>query len=341
MKIIVYPEKLQELSREFDSCANRIASIESSLRQAVSGLDWETRRKANIEASLLSLQNLSSKVKEESTRFSSFLSTKSHAFYDADMKYTRGLAPSDLLSADISRLAFPSIKVGNLLGVATPISAVAFSLAPLKKIFDDLLSKLKSILGPRTYLVENVGEPSLLKEEAVHEREKHEVNNTQEESVAETGKETHMPKYVHPKAASAVEYAKQELNDKATISTFPLADPKKTPVGSKLNCAKFVANAYGNIVAGKETAKLLYDELRAQGKISTAGEPPLGALVFFDFTDPKTRINYGHVGIYIGDGKAVSAGLGQITEHNYDEWPPGSPNLPYLGWSPPPDRWLK
>ncbi len=94
MKIIVYPERLQELSREFDNCAHRLGSIENTLRQAVAGLDWETRRKANIEGNLRSLQSLSSGLRTDSHDISRFLSTKAQGFLDADRQGYAGIPNS-------------------------------------------------------------------------------------------------------------------------------------------------------------------------------------------------------------------------------------------------------
>lgn len=96
MKIVVFPEKLQELGREFENSANKVASIENSLRQAVANLDWETRRKANVEGSIRSMQNLSSDLRGESKDMSRFLSTKGQAFLDADRQGFKGVLPSNI-----------------------------------------------------------------------------------------------------------------------------------------------------------------------------------------------------------------------------------------------------
>jgi len=130
---------------------------------------------------------------------------------------------------------------------------------------------------------------------------------------------------VSQKAYNAVEWAKLQVNKEG----FPLVGSNKTNQSSGW-CARFVANAYGSARAGVPTAKILYQEMKGIGAVRNSGEPQYGALVFFEYGE------LGHVGIYIGDGKAVSAGNTTIEEHPYNKFG----NLPYLGWSPPPERWI-
>lgn len=84
MKIIVYPEKLQELCREFERSASQINSMDNSLWRAVAGMDWETRRKVNIEGSMQSLRKLSSYIAGNAKEISNFLTQKAQAFIEAD-----------------------------------------------------------------------------------------------------------------------------------------------------------------------------------------------------------------------------------------------------------------
>jgi cell wall-associated NlpC family hydrolase len=140
------------------------------------------------------------------------------------------------------------------------------------------------------------------------------------------------------KAAKAVDWAKKQ----AGKSTFELVGGGYSE--SKNYCALFVATAYReprtgapiNPKAGVPTASTLYQELDRLGSVKREGEPELGALIFFDYAQKGTGINYGHVAIYIGDGKAICAGGDRVEPlTNYRDYR----GLPCLGWSPPPSRW--
>jgi hypothetical protein len=134
--------------------------------------------------------------------------------------------------------------------------------------------------------------------------------------------------------------------------------------GDRFYCLRFVARAYGQQNAGRETAHELYTELVRSTNIHAyeKGRVPIGALVFWDFVPSKTvkvdgvilleaGKNYGHVAIHVGGDIAVSA---PITRD------PNSPNKAdrvftkeiekmsgviggnskLLGWAYPPSEWL-
>ncbi len=94
-------------------------------------------------------------------------------------------------------------------------------------------------------------------------------------------------------------------------------------------CARFVANAYMTEGAGGNAKDLK----NYNGCIFHPGDSywnaPKGALLFFDLTE------WGHVGLYIGDGKVIHAGYSDVVLES-DVSDIGN----YSGWGyPPPNTW--
>jgi hypothetical protein len=94
-------------------------------------------------------------------------------------------------------------------------------------------------------------------------------------------------------------------------------------------CAKFVANAYGQPAAGYNTAAELGTALKA-----SPTTPNIGDLVFFKADSSNN--NAGHVGIYLGDGKMVSATYKGVKTDSLSD-PYWSKLL--IGYAPPPESW--
>src|SRR3989344_103402 len=74
-------------------------------------------------------------------------------------------------------------------------------------------------------------------------------------------------------------------------------------------CMRFVRSAYG---ASSEYAKAhdMYEALSRTDRIHTDGDIPLGALIFWFWAE------YGHIGIYSGDGKVIHTGVNPTTKKN-------------------------
>ncbi len=100
-------------------------------------------------------------------------------------------------------------------------------------------------------------------------------------------------------------------------------------------CEQFVEQAYGR--GGVfSTAYVHYQWQAARGRIHTDRSPPAGAIVFYSAV--SGGVNYGHVGISMGNGTIASTvgWMGQclntaVNSINY------FPN--YLGWAYAPDNW--
>ena len=105
-------------------------------------------------------------------------------------------------------------------------------------------------------------------------------------------------------------------------------------------CARFVANAFGQATAGYN-ADDLAEYLKGKGLLypnpekGIYGNPPRGALIFFK----PAKINewYGHVGIYLGNGKMVN----QYVDIRVMALKDYSTSVGYKGWAYPPKEWIK
>jgi cell wall-associated NlpC family hydrolase len=98
-------------------------------------------------------------------------------------------------------------------------------------------------------------------------------------------------------------------------------------------CLALVNQAYGGGTNGMlraETATDAFNNYQNAGRIQTEGTPPRGALVFFDYQG-KDGVNYGHVGISLGDGTYI----GTTTDGTNTGVRPIDGNLPYKGWAIP------
>jgi hypothetical protein len=96
-------------------------------------------------------------------------------------------------------------------------------------------------------------------------------------------------------------------------------------------CQKFIENAYG-------TGGQFGSAKAASGALNWGtdeGAADVGDLVFFK-PDPSNG-NYGHVGIYVGNGEMVSATNGGITRDNFQSNPYWK-NL-FVGFGDPPEQW--
>lgn len=100
-------------------------------------------------------------------------------------------------------------------------------------------------------------------------------------------------------------------------------------------CLKFVAHAFGANAAGYGTAQQAANALRPRDRGLPASAAPPGALLFFHYRG-RDGVNYGHVGISLGDGRMVHA-VSTVRIERVDgvrHW-----RSTYLGWAFAPARW--
>ena len=105
-------------------------------------------------------------------------------------------------------------------------------------------------------------------------------------------------------------------------------------------CELFVENAFGR--SGQFSSAYTHYQWQAgNGRIHADSSPPKGALVFYSAwgRDPYgNSVNYGHIGISLGDGRVVATvGWGgqclNVAINNLDYF------SGYLGWAIAPDNW--
>lgn len=100
-------------------------------------------------------------------------------------------------------------------------------------------------------------------------------------------------------------------------------------------CLRFVAHAFGQTTSFK-TATIGANALGPRDGRKSSLLAPIGSLVWFHWVDPRDGVNYGHVGISLGDGRMVNAldtvRIEQIEGSKY--W-----RSRYRGWTPAPASW--
>jgi hypothetical protein len=100
-------------------------------------------------------------------------------------------------------------------------------------------------------------------------------------------------------------------------------------------CLRFVAAAYGQSTS-YPTATIGANALGPRDGSGPATLAPAGSLVWFNWVDPRDGVNYGHVGISLGNGTMINA-LDTVRIEPID----GSTywRSRYRGWTPAPTSW--
>ena len=99
-------------------------------------------------------------------------------------------------------------------------------------------------------------------------------------------------------------------------------------------CLRFVAYAFG-ATHSYPTATIGANDLGPRDGAKPATFAPAGSLVWFHWFDRRDGVNYGHVGISLGDGTMINAvGTVRIEPIDSPYWRPR-----YRGWTPAPPAW--
>lgn len=94
-------------------------------------------------------------------------------------------------------------------------------------------------------------------------------------------------------------------------------------------CQRFVHHAYGKSY-GYASAKACYNDIGRKDTIANLSKVPIGSLVFFD-----SHPQYGHVGIYIGNGQVIHG----VSTVRIETMTTGWLARDYQGWAPAPSSW--
>lgn len=106
-------------------------------------------------------------------------------------------------------------------------------------------------------------------------------------------------------------------DEKTDVSQAILDAINKTPCPGAGLCLKWVDDVYENAGLSPQRLNSAYDSYKANGISTDRNNIPIGAAVYGTGTGNKGP--YGHVGIYIGDGKVVD-NVGSIKTQTLDEW---------------------
>ena len=106
-------------------------------------------------------------------------------------------------------------------------------------------------------------------------------------------------------------------DEKTDVSQAILDAINKTPCPGAGLCLKWVDDVYENAGLSPQRLNSAYDSYKANGISTDRNNIPIGAAVYG--TGTGSNGPYGHVGIYIGDGKVVD-NVGSIKTQTLDEW---------------------
>jgi len=91
MRIIVIPERLDDLSRQMTQAASELRDLEGRLGRALGGLDWQVRQQANVEGQGHSARRQALALADEAGRLARFLTERAAAFRQADAEGAQSL----------------------------------------------------------------------------------------------------------------------------------------------------------------------------------------------------------------------------------------------------------
>lgn len=90
MRILVIPERLEEVGYQLRVAARELDEMAASLSRALSGLDWEARQQAHVDALTRQGILLAKTCSQEANDLARFLVEKARAFREADSQGAQG-----------------------------------------------------------------------------------------------------------------------------------------------------------------------------------------------------------------------------------------------------------
>jgi len=91
MRILVIPERLDDLSRQMTQAAGELRDLEGRLGRALGALDWQVRQQANVEAQVNAARRQAQNLAGEAERLARFLTDRAAAFRQADAEGAQSL----------------------------------------------------------------------------------------------------------------------------------------------------------------------------------------------------------------------------------------------------------
>ncbi|MFN3761977.1 MAG: hypothetical protein ACK4WK_02095 [Anaerolineae bacterium] len=136
MRIRVVPSELRALSSRWREVARVLEEVDLQVQRAWSGLDWEVRQEAALEALVIQARRQALALREEAQRLARFLEERASAFEQADQEGSALLGQvTGAWMAALSRLtaprplptlSFPAdrarryLRLGSLVGGSVP-----------------------------------------------------------------------------------------------------------------------------------------------------------------------------------------------------------------------------
>jgi hypothetical protein len=136
MRIIVIPERLDDLSRQMTQAASELRDLEGRLGRALGGLDWQVRQQANVEGQVHAARRQALALADEAGRLARFLTDRAAAFRQADAEGAQSLG-------DAVR---PYITPPTPAPVPTPAPGQEETPAP--PAFEEIIEALDNLLKP-------------------------------------------------------------------------------------------------------------------------------------------------------------------------------------------------
>ncbi|MGC8857009.1 MAG: WXG100 family type VII secretion target [Anaerolineae bacterium] len=91
MRILVTPERLNDLSAQLRGAASDLRDLEGRLGRALNGLDWEARSAANLEGQVNAARRQAQSLAAQAEDLARFLAERAQAFQQADQTGAEGL----------------------------------------------------------------------------------------------------------------------------------------------------------------------------------------------------------------------------------------------------------
>jgi hypothetical protein len=113
MRILVTPERLDDLSRQMTQAANELRDLEGRLGRALGSLDWEARQQANVEARVNAARRQAQNLAGEAEELARFLTDRAAAFRQADAQGAESLGATTQAYLRAARSILPQLD--NLL----------------------------------------------------------------------------------------------------------------------------------------------------------------------------------------------------------------------------------
>jgi uncharacterized protein YukE len=138
MRIIVIPERLDDLSRQMTQATSELRDLEGRLGRALGGLDWQVRQQANVEGQVHSARRQALALADEAGRLARFLTDRAAAFRQADAEGAQALGDA------VRPYIIPPVPVPAPTPTPEP-EGTPISLPSLDTVFDVLKASLSTI----------------------------------------------------------------------------------------------------------------------------------------------------------------------------------------------------